>query len=121
MNVAQRFQNCEIHNFGASALYLLAAPSTPEPARIEAVARADRRMGEVLMQAKETGEISHGGDRKSRLEEQTLKLQDIGINKFQSHVTQQLAKLPEQVFEQRIERARTRDLRFKVIYYHRTR
>lgn len=41
MNVARRFQSCEIHNFGASALYLLAAPSTPEPARIEAIERAD--------------------------------------------------------------------------------
>ena len=60
-------------------------------------------MGEVLILAKETGEITHGGDRKSRLEEQTLKLSDIGIGKFQSHVTQQLAKLSEQVFEERIE------------------
>lgn len=43
MQVADKFgniQNYQIDKFGASALYLLAAPSTPEPARIEAIERA---------------------------------------------------------------------------------
>lgn len=46
MNVAEKFQNLEISRFGASALYLLAAPSTPEPARIEAIERS--QAGEVI-------------------------------------------------------------------------
>ena len=69
--------------------------------------RADRKMGEVLILAKETGEIREGRPGK-RLEEQTVSLSDIGIGKFQSHVTQQLARLPEQVFEARIEATKAR-------------
>jgi hypothetical protein len=48
MNVAAKFKNENFSdlNFGASALYLLAAPSTPEPARIEAIERA--RKGETI-------------------------------------------------------------------------
>lgn len=41
MQVAERFgDNYQIDNFAPSALYLLAAPSTPEPARLEALERA---------------------------------------------------------------------------------
>jgi len=42
MSVSARFKSVNFTemNIGASALYLLAAPSTPEPARIEAVERA---------------------------------------------------------------------------------
>lgn len=48
MRVAEKFQIPQIadFNFGASALYLLAAPSTPEPARIEAIERA--QAGEAI-------------------------------------------------------------------------
>lgn len=67
--------------------------------------RADRKMGEVLIQAKETGEIKPYRHEKG-LDDLTVKLQDIGINKFQSHVTQRLASLPEEVFEARIEIAK---------------
>jgi phage N-6-adenine-methyltransferase len=44
MQVAERFGGDEIYQidkFAPSALYLLAAPSTPEPAREEAIARAE--------------------------------------------------------------------------------
>ena len=64
--------------------------------------RADRKMGEVLIQAKETGEIKPHRHEEG-FHEGTVKLVDIGVSKKQSHVTQQLARLPEQVFEQRIE------------------
>jgi len=42
MKVAEAFKSSEFEDlrFGPSALYLLAAPSTPEPARQEAIARA---------------------------------------------------------------------------------
>lgn len=47
MQVAGKFSNFEnLENFGASALYLLASPSTPEPARLEAIERAEA--GEVI-------------------------------------------------------------------------
>lgn len=48
MWVADKFKNDKLSNlnFGASALYLLAAPSTPEPARLEAIERA--QSGEVI-------------------------------------------------------------------------
>lgn len=41
MNVAERFSNLENLDFASSALYLLAEPSTPDLARIEAVQRAE--------------------------------------------------------------------------------
>lgn len=60
-------------------------------------------MGEVLILAKETGEITHGGDRKSKSSDSILKLSDVGVTLNQSSTAQQLAKLSEEVFEQRIE------------------
>jgi len=65
--------------------------------------RADRKMGEVLILAKETGEINHGGDRKSKSSDSILKLSDVGVTLNQSSTSQRLAKLSEQVFEERIE------------------
>ena len=51
MRVAQRFgDNPKISEFAPSALYLLAAPSTPEDARIEALELADK--GETISHAK---------------------------------------------------------------------
>lgn len=49
MQVAAKFGDVQIYQidkFGASALYLLSAPSTPEPARIEAIERA--QAGEAI-------------------------------------------------------------------------
>ncbi|MBX3053444.1 MAG: hypothetical protein KF753_18355 [Caldilineaceae bacterium] len=50
MNVATQFKNENFSDLtiGASALYLLASPSTPDPARIEALERAEA--GEVIGQ-----------------------------------------------------------------------
>ncbi len=63
--------------------------------------RADRKMGEVLIQAKETGEISQGKRKNS--DDSRISLSDVGVSFDQSSTAQQLAKLSEQVFEQRIE------------------
>lgn len=60
-------------------------------------------MGEVLIQAKETGEIKQGGDKKSNSADSSLILNDVGISHNQSSTAQRLAKLSEEVFEQRIE------------------
>jgi len=52
MQVAAKFGDIQIYQidkFGASALYLLSAPSTPEPARIEAIERA--QAGETITHA----------------------------------------------------------------------
>lgn len=50
MDVAAKFDKLSnLENFGASALYLLAAPSTPEPARVEAIERA--QSGEAITHA----------------------------------------------------------------------
>lgn len=60
MNVAEIFgQNSQIVNFGASALYKLAAPSTPEPARKEATKRAEA--GETITHAKAKEIIAEHG------------------------------------------------------------
>ncbi len=51
MSVARQFETRNLHdlNIAPSALYLLAAPSTPEPARIEALERAEA--GETITHA----------------------------------------------------------------------
>lgn len=67
--------------------------------------RADRKMGEVLILAKETGEIRDGRPTK-RSDDSTVSLSAIGLSKDHSSTAQQLAKLSEQVFEARIEVAK---------------
>ena len=59
-------------------------------------------MGEVLILAKESGEIRRGGDKKSSSDGSSLKLSDLGITHDQSSITQQLARLPDDEFEERI-------------------
>ncbi len=63
--------------------------------------RAQRKAGEMLA----TMDI-HGGDRKSRLHDATLKLSDLGIDKFQSHRWQRLASVPEEEFEEHLQEIR---------------
>jgi len=63
--------------------------------------RADRKMGEVLILAKETGEIKRGNPQLSG--DRIIRLKDVGVSLNQSSTAQQLARLPDQVFEQRIE------------------
>ncbi len=60
--------------------------------------RAQRKAGEMLA----TMDI-HGGDRKSRLHDATLKLSDLGIDKFQSHRWQRIASVSEEEFEAHLE------------------
>lgn len=61
-------------------------------------------MGEVLIQAKETGEIRRGNPQLS--DDSIIRLRDIGLTLDHSSTAQRLAKLPEQVFEQRIEQTK---------------
>ena len=60
----------------------------------EATVRASRRLGELL-----ENQIQHGGDRKSKSHDATLKLADLGITKSQSSRWQSIATLAEKDFE----------------------
>jgi N6-adenosine-specific RNA methylase IME4 len=72
--------------------------------------RAERRAGELLREMAEHGERDQGrgGDRKSRSQAATVKLQDIGITKTQSSRWQELAALDPNTFEDKVEAASTR-------------
>lgn len=57
---------------------------------------AARRLGEIIREGQQRGEIAtRGGDRKSKLHDAILKLEDIGIKPNQSSRAQQLAEIPE--------------------------
>ena len=62
-------------------------------AAVEVKLRAERKAGELL-----AGMVKQGGDRKSKLHDETLKLPDLGITKIQSHRWQKLSKMPEDAF-----------------------
>ena len=69
--------------------------------------RAERRIGELLREMRESGErdAGKGGDRKSRSVETTVKpktLSDLGVSKDQSSKFQQLAAIPQESFERAI-------------------
>jgi hypothetical protein len=72
--------------------------------------RAEIRVGELLTEMAERGErdIGRGGDRKSQSHSATVKLDDLGVTKSQSSRWQQLAALPQDEREERIERAKHR-------------
>lgn len=59
--------------------------------------RAEKRAGEMLASM----ELA-GGDRKSKSQPASLKLDDLAINKDQSHRWQRIAAVPDEVFEQYI-------------------
>ena len=63
--------------------------------------RAQRKAGEMLTKAKESGDLDSGmgGDRKSRSAHSTVKLSEIGITKDQSSRYQSLASMSEAHFE----------------------
>jgi phage N-6-adenine-methyltransferase len=71
--------------------------------------RAERRAGELLIEMKESGErdSGNGGDRKSQSQSATMKLADLGVSKTQSSRWQHLAKLSDDKFEERVERAKS--------------
>jgi hypothetical protein len=65
--------------------------------------RAERRCGQMLRDAAETGQRAHqGGDRKSKSHDATLKLADLGVSKDQSSRWQKLAAIPEAQFEKSV-------------------
>ncbi len=58
--------------------------------------RAERRAGEILIKMKDSGEReSRGGDKKSKSQPTTMKLDDLKITKDQSSRWQQIASIPE--------------------------
>lgn len=64
--------------------------------------RAERRAGELLREMATSGErdAGQGGDRKSQSHDETVKLDDLGISKSQSHRWQTEAQVPDEEFEQ---------------------
>jgi N6-adenosine-specific RNA methylase IME4 len=70
--------------------------------------RAERRMGELLREMKEDGELQHGGDRKSESRFHRATLNDIGISRTQSFRWQRTASLPESIFEAYIRETKER-------------
>ena len=69
-------------------------------------ARAERRAGEMLIGMGERGErLKRGGDRRSKLCRNTLKLSDLGLDRFQSQRWQAIARMPEKKFERAIAEA----------------
>lgn len=90
----------EIRNRAMAASAYAQAKGFREAADVakEAQLRAERRAGEFLADG-----IQRGGDRKSKLHDATLnnsvKLEDIGIEKTQSSRWQSIASIPEDKFE----------------------
>jgi phage N-6-adenine-methyltransferase len=69
--------------------------------------RAERKGGELLIELRENGGRDPGhGDRKSGLQTATPKLEDLGVTKTQSSRWQGLARLPEEKFEEKLQRAK---------------
>jgi hypothetical protein len=72
--------------------------------------RAERRVGELLIEMQERGEReTKGGDRKSKLQPGTLippKLSDLGVSNTQSSRWQKLAAIDDDAFEDVVDRAR---------------
>jgi len=69
--------------------------------------RAERRAGEMLRIMAENGERDRGyGDRKSGTQDRLPKLRDLGVAKWQSMHWQNLAKLDDIAFEEKIARAK---------------
>jgi N6-adenosine-specific RNA methylase IME4 len=71
--------------------------------------RAERRMGELLREMKEGGELQHGGDRKSESRFHRATLNDIGISRTQSFRWQRAASLPNPIFEAYIRETKERE------------
>lgn len=62
--------------------------------------RTQRVLGRLIEEGKKNGEIRKQGDRDSNLaERKVLKLAELGITEKESHVFQQIAKIPNEKFE----------------------
>jgi hypothetical protein len=70
--------------------------------------QAERRMGELLREMKEYGELKHGGDRRSASRSREVSLKLLGINRMQSSRWQRTASLPESIFEAYIRETKER-------------
>jgi hypothetical protein len=69
--------------------------------------RAERKAGQVLIEMGERGErTDRGHNTKLELRNATPTLADLGVTKTQSHRWQEIAKVPERVFEKYIEDGR---------------
>jgi len=67
--------------------------------------RAERRAGELLRDMKDSGERETGGRPENSRSQTTVTLKDLEITRDQSSRWQNLAKLDEQAFEERVARA----------------
>jgi len=82
-----------------SAIYLLSAPSTPEPVRKKAIAKGEARecvthtWTKKEVKERKSGERAgrHGGDRS-----EMLSLQDFGVTTIQSSRWQRIASIPKE-------------------------
>jgi hypothetical protein len=63
--------------------------------------------GELLAEMATKGERHDGAGRKERSQPVTVKLDDLGVTKMQSSRWQKLAKLPEEKFEEKLQRAKS--------------
>jgi hypothetical protein len=72
---------------------------------VEISANAQRKLGELLAEAKKRGDLDRGkgGDRRSRSKNTTVKLSDLGIDKHLSSAAQRLAKYSQPQFEKVIQ------------------
>ena len=99
---------------GAAEKYFRAAVHTRAMAfeAAEIRLRAERKAGQVLMEMKERGErdAGSGGDRTARSHHATvLHLADLDINKSQSSRWQEIASVPDPLFEQYIQEGHQRE------------
>lgn len=66
--------------------------------------RTQRILGNLIKQGQDNGEVAtRGGDRKSKSNCTTLKLEDVGVTKYQSKTYQDIASIPEPAFNEFIE------------------
>jgi hypothetical protein len=70
--------------------------------------RAERRAGELLIEMRERGERDRGqgGDRRSESQLATVKLRDLGLTRSQSSRLQQIARIPQDVFDRWLDKLR---------------
>lgn len=100
---AHRFDEAKAIRDKAKAWQVYAAQATNytvERKCAEIRIRAERRCGELLRQMKERGDRARqGGDRKSKLQHGILKLADLGVTPRQSAEFQQVAAIPQPIFD----------------------
>lgn len=66
---------------------------------------AERRAGELLIESRQNGERVTGGPGSAKAESHAATLDDLGITKHESSRYQQLAEIPEPIFEEAVDTA----------------